>query len=320
MFAARVVPRPVLLPLDPLEERVVGREDPVGEQVARALPAVGVARDRAPRRAGQLAVAGEEVLVDRAREPAVVVLARGGANGAELLLVLGPRHRQVRVDLRVLVARRDEHPVDPDLVREVIHHLDDVLDLGLLEDRRVRRHPETARPRLHDRADRDVPEARVVADVVVDLAHAVEVDDEGQPLVRLEDVHELLEPQRVGAELDVLVQLHEARDDVLDPLEDERLAAADRDHRGRALHARVDALLDRQLRLVRLVLADLPAADAGDVARERRLEHQHERVALAAALVARDVAGDLNCRSEGKFHLANLSRRRPSASNGKCRR
>src|SRR4029079_18384065 len=99
---------------------------------------------------------------------------------------------------------------------------------------------EALRARLLDRVDGDVPEARVVADVVVDLAHAVEVDDEGQPLIRLEDVEELLQPERVRAELDRLVQLEEADDHVLDALEDERLAAADRDDRGRALLARVD--------------------------------------------------------------------------------
>src|SRR6266511_2452469 len=89
VLAARVVARPVVLPLDVLEQRVVRREDPVREQVARALPAVRVARDRAPRRALELAVAGEEVLVDRAREPAVAALARDLADDSELLLVLG---------------------------------------------------------------------------------------------------------------------------------------------------------------------------------------------------------------------------------------
>ena len=86
-----------------------------------------------------------------------------------------------------------------------------------------------ARARLLDRVDGDVPEARVVADVVVDLAHAVEVDDEGQAGVGLEDVEVLGQLQRVGAELDRLPQLEKARDRVLDPLVDERLAAADRD-------------------------------------------------------------------------------------------
>src|SRR5439155_20509225 len=98
--------------------------------------------------------------------------------------------------------------------------------------------------------------------------------------------------------------------DVLDPLEDKRLAAADRDHGRRALDAGVDTLLDRELCLIRLVLADLPATDAGDVAGERRLEHQDERIALAAALVLGDVTGDLDGRSEREFHGESLSRRR----------
>ena len=80
VLAARVVARAVVLPLDALEQRLVGREDAVGEQVARALPAVRVARDRAPRRARELPLAGEEVLVDRARQPAVAVLAGGRAD------------------------------------------------------------------------------------------------------------------------------------------------------------------------------------------------------------------------------------------------
>src|SRR5262245_39844426 len=107
MLAARVVAGSVRLPLHPLEQRLVGGEDAVGEEVARALPAVRVARDRAPRRAGELAPAREEVLVDRRRDPAVAVLLRRGANRPELLLVLVPRHRQRRIDLRVLIARRD---------------------------------------------------------------------------------------------------------------------------------------------------------------------------------------------------------------------
>ena len=147
----------------------------------------------------------------------------------------------------------------------------------------------------------DVPEARVVADVVVDLAHAVEMDDPGQARVRLELVEHLLEAQRVRAELDVLLHLEEAGHDVLDPLVDQRLAAADRDDGRRALRAGVEALLDGKACLVRLVLADLPAADAGDVAAEGRLEHEHERVPLLA-LLGRDVATDLDGAAQRKLH------------------
>src|SRR5436190_599310 len=99
-----------------------------------------------------------------------------------------------------------------------------------------------------------------------------------------------------------------------------RPAAADRDDRGRALNACVDAFLDGQPCLVRLVLADLPAADARDVARERGLEHEDEREAGAGPLLLRDVAADLDRRAEWEFHAASLSRRRPRAMSGKCRR
>ena len=90
-------------------------------------------------------------------------------------------------------------------------------------------------------------------------------------------------------------------DDVLDALEDEGLAAADRDDGRGALDAGVDALLDREARPVRLVLADLPAADAGDVARERRLEHQHERIALALALCFATYAPIWTVEASGNF-------------------
>ena len=118
----------------------------------------------------------------------------------------------------------------------------------------------------------------------------------------------------------VLPVLEHPRDDLLDPLEDERLAAADRDDRRRALQAGVDALLDREARTVRLVLADLPAADAGDVARERRLEHQHERIALALPLLGRDVLADRDRRLQRELHAESLSLIRPSASSGKLMR
>src|SRR5439155_3741356 len=126
------------------------------------------------------------------------------------------------------------------------------------------------------------------------LAHPVEMDDEGHSVARLEDVEELLETQRVRAEVDVLAELEHAGDDILDPLVDERFASADRDDRRRALDACVDAFVHGEPRLVRLVLADLPAADARDVAGERRLEHEDERIPLPLALLAGDIAADLH--------------------------
>src|SRR4051794_14515892 len=73
VLAAGIVAWPVLLPFDPFEQGVVGRKDPVRQQVARPLPPIRIARDRSPRCTGKLAFAGEEFLIDRAREPAVAV-------------------------------------------------------------------------------------------------------------------------------------------------------------------------------------------------------------------------------------------------------
>src|SRR5829696_126298 len=301
VLAAVVVPRPVALPLDSVDERLVGREDAVGEEIAGALPAVRVPRHRVPRGARELAVTSEEVLIDRARQPLVAVLAHAVADRAELLLVLGARHRERRVDLRVLVARRHEHPLDADLVGEEAHHLEHVVDVRLLEDGRVRRHSEARLASLADRRHRDLPEARVVADVVVDLLHAIEVDDEREARVRLEPVEHVGEPQRVRAELDVPLHLEEAADDVLDALEDQRLAAADGDDRSRALDRRLEAFLDGQPGLVRFVLADLPAADAGDVAAQGRLQHDHEGI-VVVLLLRGDVAPDLDGAAKRELH------------------
>src|SRR5205814_8260058 len=105
-----------------------------------------------------------------------------------------------------------------------------------------------------------------------------------------------------------------------DSLVAQRRAAAHPKDRGRALDTRCEAPLRREPRLVRLVLADLPAPDAGDVAGERRLQHQDEGEACTGALLLGDVATDLDRRAQWEFHAASLSRRRPRAMSGKWRR
>ncbi len=154
----------------------------------------------------------------------------------------------------------------------------------------------------------------------MDLAHSVEVNDEGHPRRRLEPVEALLEAQGIRAQLDGLAHLDHPGGDLFDALEDEWLATADRDDRRRALEPGVEALLDAQAGAVRLVLANLPAADAGDVAGERRLEHEHERIALAPPLLRRDVLADRHRGLQGELHAESLSLIRPSASSGKLMR
>ena len=72
------------------------------------------------------------------------------------------------------------------------------------------------------------------------------------------------------------------------------LAAGDGDHRRAALVHRAQALLHRELLPEHVAgILDLAAAGARQVAAEERLQHQHQRVALAALdLLLQDVRGD----------------------------
>ena len=78
-------------------------------------------------------------------------------------------------------------------------------------------------------------------------------------------------------------------------LVDQRLAAGDRDDRRAAFLGGVERILDRDALVQDLVrIVDLAAAGAGEIAAEQRLQHQHERIALAAGeMLADDVAADL---------------------------
>ena len=94
----------------------------------------------------------------------------------------------------------------------------------------------------------------------------------------------LLEQQRVGAEIDVALARDQRGDDLVDLLVHQRLSAGDRHHRCLAFLDRVDALLHRQTPLEDGILVlDLAAARAREVALIQRLELQHQRELLIAA-------------------------------------
>ncbi len=119
--------------------------------------------------------------------------------------------------------------------------------------------------------------------LVVMLLDAVEMHREEQIGRRLEQMQLLLQKQRVGAQRDEFLARHDAFDDFADLLVDERLAARNGDHRRAALVDRVEAFLHRQALVEDGVgIIDLAAAEAGKIAAEQRLQHEHQRIALAA--------------------------------------
>ncbi len=130
------------------------------------------------------------------------------------------------------------------------------------------------------------------------------MDREEQIGRRLEQMQLLLQKQRVGAERDEFLARDDARDDLADLLVDQRLAAGDRDHRRAALVDRVEAFLHRQAPVQdRVRIVDLAAAEAGKVAAEQRLEHQHQRIALAAhQLLLEQIGADAHFLEEWNAH------------------
>ena len=165
-----------------------------------------------------------------------------------------------------------------------------------VEDRGVDVDGEALGLRGLDAGDRALEAAFHAHRLVVVLLDAVEMHREEQIGRRLELAELLFQQQRVGAERDELLARHDALDDLADVLVDQRLAARDRDHRRAALVDRVEAFLHRQAPVEdRIRIVDLAAARAGEIAAEQRLQHQHERIALAAEeLLLQEVGADLH--------------------------
>ena len=103
-----------------------------------------------------------------------------------------------------------------------------------------------------------------------------------------------LEQQCVRAQRQELLTRDDAGDDLADLLMDERLAAGNRHHRSATFVDGVEAFLHAQSLVEnRRGIVDLAAAGAGEVATEKRLQHQHERIALyAAQLLLENVGTD----------------------------
>ena len=88
----------------------------------------------------------------------------------------------------------------------------------------------------------------------------------------------------------------------------QRLAAGDRDDRRAAFVDRRHAFVVRQALVEDLVrIVDLAAAGAGQVAAEQRLQHQHQRIALAPGeMLAQHIGADAGRLQQRNSHVTLL--------------
>jgi hypothetical protein len=137
------------------------------------------------------------------------------------------------------------------------------------------------------------------------LLDAVEVHGEEQIRRGLEQVQLLLQQERIGAQRDELLARDDAFDDLADIAVDQRLAAGNRHHRRAAFIDGIEALLYRQTPIQdRVRIVDLAAAEAGEIAAEQGLQHQHQRVAFAPAeLLLEQICANAHFLQKRKPHV-----------------
>ena len=110
----------------------------------------------------------------------------------------------------------------------------------------------------------------------------------------------LLELERVGAEVEILLAGDDAGHDLLDLRMEQRLATGNRNDWRTAFIHRCEALLGREVRPQHLRrMLDLATATAGEIAAKERLEHEHERV---AGIATQPLHGHM---TQNGHHLSN---------------
>src|SRR5947209_8194884 len=291
------------IPIGGVHQLLEGLGVALAQQVAGFLPAEDVARRHSPRRAFVILVAGQEVEEQAGVHEIPLLALAQRKHVAEQFLGLGAIE-EVLLVRRALIGIAGRHrDADPELGGE-IEKLGDLLRRMPVEDGGVDVDRKAARLGGLDRRHGAVEHALLRHRLVVMLLQAVEMDGEEQIGRGLEQVELLLEQQRVGAERDELLARDEPAHDLADLLVDQRLAARDRHHRRSAFIGGVPALLRAHAAVEdRIGIVDLAAADAGQVAAEQGLQHQHQRIALAAhQLLLDQVAADLEFFEEGYCH------------------
>ncbi len=304
-----IIADPVGVPVGLVHQFVEGLRIAFAEQIAGPLPAEDGARRVAPGGAVIGLVPGQEVeeqarLVER---PLACAVAPAEHRAEQLL-----RRRAVEEMLLVRgaligVAGRNGDPVHAEF-RDRIEEGGDALRVRVIEEGAVDGDAEAFRLGGLERLDRAVVDAGLADGPVVHLLVAVEVDRPGEVGAWAVLIDLLLEQQRVGADDREFLARNDALDDLCQISVQERLAARHDDHRRAAFIDRGQRVLNRDTLVENGVgIVDLAAAGASEVAAEQRLEHQHERIALAAGQVLPDDIGADSCNlSEWYAHGRSL--------------
>ena len=139
-------------------------------------------------------------------------------------------------------------------------------------------------------------------------ARAIHVDAEAQVLAGLERIQLALQQQCIRTEIYEPLAGDELAGDVRDLRMEERFPAGDAHHRRAALVGGADAVLDREVFLQdRRGILDLPASRAGEVAAEKRLQHQHQGISLSAGqALSQYVSSDRHHLCYGNRHSSAL--------------
>ena len=254
------------------------------QEVAGALPAEHVEGRIAPGRALVVVLTHQESQEQRRLVEPPAPLRIREHRDEEVVRPALPQEVLLVGGLPVAVAGGQHHALDAE-VHHRVEELSHPERRGAVEQRRIGGQAEAALQGFPDSRHRLIVDSVTAYRAVVLWAQPVHVYADAQvPRGRQQPSLELLlQEERVRAEIHVLFARDEFRHERADVRVHERLAAGNADDGGAALLDRLQALLHGQVFLEDLGrILDLAAAGAGEVAAEKRLEHQHQWVALSA--------------------------------------
>src|ERR1700733_13235748 len=192
------------------------------------------------------------------------------------------------------VTRRHRDAIDAELGHR-IEEGGDTLRVRVVEEGAVDGDAEALRLGGFQRLDRAIVDAWLADRLVMHLLVAVEMDRPGEVRARLVLIDLLFEQQRIRAHDRKFLARYDALDDLCQVSVQQRLAARHDDHGGAALVDRGQRVLNGDPFVKNGGgIVDLAATGASEVAAEQRLQHQHQRIALATGQV---LPGDIGADS-----------------------